>query len=49
LTHPQDFDYATNAPFAVRNERYKLIHFFNASAYSSWCVAVTRFAVRLRV
>ena len=27
----QDFDYSTNAPFAVRNERYKLIHFFNST------------------
>jgi Sulfatase len=32
----QDFDYSTNAPFAVRNARYKLIHFFNSTAYCSW-------------
>ncbi len=31
----QDFDYSTNAPFAVRNARYKLIHFFD-SPYAAW-------------
>ena len=29
----QDFDYSTNAPLAVRNERYKLIHFFNSTGH----------------
>ena len=32
----QEFDFSTNAPFAVRNARYKLIHFFDSPAYTSW-------------
>ena len=37
----QDFDYSTNAPFAVRNERYKLIHFFNSTGNTPYQFVVS--------
>ena len=32
----RDFQYASNSAFAIRNERFKLIHYFNSSYYAGW-------------
>ena len=32
----RDFQYSVNSAFAIRNERFKLMHYFNSSYYADW-------------